>query len=143
MRHHRKPSSPSISLQDLDISSNQHALAFPSFMGLGNRSHSVPSLAPSVSSQPRSMVPENDIALYGYGSVAWKERMEEWKKTQGDNLQVANHQGSSSGWDLDGELDTFDLPIYFPSRCLLIVECVLVNNATNFWFCTTHDEENF
>ncbi|GMP25453.1 hypothetical protein CsSME_00002316 [Camellia sinensis var. sinensis] len=97
--------------EDSDISSNQHALVFPSFMGPGNRSHSVPSPAPSVSSQPRSMVPEKDIALYGYGSVAWKERMEEWKKRQGDNLQVANHQGSSSGWDLDGELDDVDLPM--------------------------------
>ncbi|CAL5364876.1 unnamed protein product [Camellia sinensis] len=102
--------------EDSDISSNQHALVFPSFMGPGNRSHSVPSPAPSVSSQPRSMVPEKDIALYGYGSVAWKERMEEWKKRQGDNLQVANHQGSSSGWDLDGELDDVDLPMMDEGR---------------------------
>ncbi|KAL0424463.1 UNVERIFIED_CONTAM: Cellulose synthase A catalytic subunit [UDP-forming] [Sesamum radiatum] len=53
----------------------------------------------------RSMVPEKDIALYGYGSIAWKERMEEWRKRQNHKLQVVKHQG-----DNDGELDP-DLPM--------------------------------
>lgn len=54
--------------------------------------------------QPRAMVPQKDAALYGYGSVAWKDRMEEWKKRQGDRLQVVKHEGGD-GPD-DGDLPT-------------------------------------
>ncbi|TKY49829.1 cellulose synthase A catalytic subunit 5 of UDP-forming [Spatholobus suberectus] len=32
--------------------------------------------------QARSMDPSKDLAAYGYGSVAWKERMEIWKQRQ-------------------------------------------------------------
>lgn len=42
---------------------------------------------------PRPMDPKKDLAVYGYGTVAWKERMEEWKKQQGEKLQVVKHQG--------------------------------------------------
>ncbi|GAA0169443.1 DNA-binding transcription factor [Lithospermum erythrorhizon] len=51
------------------------------------------------------MVPENDIAVYGYGSVAWKDRMEEWKKRQNDQLQVIKHQGGGD----DGDNEDSDL----------------------------------
>lgn len=57
------------------------------------------------------MVPEKDIALYGYGSVAWKDRMEDWKKRQNDKLQVVKHQGSSDGGDFDGSEIDPDLPM--------------------------------
>ena len=54
------------------------------------------------------MVPKKDIAVYGYGSVAWKDRMEEWKKRQNDKLQVVKHEGGN----FDGEdLDDADLPM--------------------------------
>lgn len=59
-----------------------------------------------VAVQPRPMDPKKDIAVYGYGSVAWKERMEDWKKKQGEKLQVVRHEG---GKDSD-ELDDPDLP---------------------------------
>lgn len=59
--------------------------------------------------QPRPMVPKKDIAVYGYGSVAWKDRMEEWKKRQSDKLQVVKHEGDgkdgSFGDDLDDDPD--------------------------------------
>lgn len=32
--------------------------------------------------QARPMDPSKDLASYGYGSVAWKERMEIWKQRQ-------------------------------------------------------------
>jgi len=32
--------------------------------------------------QARSMDPSKDLAAYGYGSVAWKERMKIWKQRQ-------------------------------------------------------------
>lgn len=58
---------------------------------------------------PRPMDPKKDLAVYGYGTVAWKERMEDWKKKQNDKLQVVKHGGK--GGDNDGdELDDPDLP---------------------------------
>lgn len=32
--------------------------------------------------QARPLDPSKDLAAYGYGSVAWKERMEMWKQKQ-------------------------------------------------------------
>ncbi|XP_047969230.1 cellulose synthase A catalytic subunit 5 [UDP-forming]-like isoform X2 [Salvia hispanica] len=65
---------------------------------------------------PRSMVPEKDIALYGYGSVAWRDRMEEWKRRQNDKLEVINHQQSNGNGDLDiSEMDP-DLPMMDEGR---------------------------
>lgn len=60
---------------------------------------------------PRPMDPKKDLAVYGYGSVAWKDRMEEWKKKQNDKLQLVKLQGGNSG-NLDEELDDPDLPKY-------------------------------
>lgn len=58
------------------------------------------------------MVPKKDIAVYGYGSVAWKDRMEDWKKRQNDKLQVVKHEGGYDGGELEGdELDDPDLPM--------------------------------
>lgn len=60
----------------------------------------------------RPMVPKKDIAVYGYGSVAWKDRMEEWKKKQGDKLQVVKHQGENDGGNFGGnDLGDPDLPM--------------------------------
>lgn len=56
--------------------------------------------------QPRSMDPSKDLAAYGYGSVAWKERMEGWKQKQ-ERLQHVRNEG---GGDWDG--DDADLPLY-------------------------------
>ena len=33
--------------------------------------------------QPKPMVSKKDIVVYGYGSVAWKDRMEEWSNDGG------------------------------------------------------------
>lgn len=55
------------------------------------------------------MVPEKDIAVYGYGSVAWKDRMEEWKRRQNERLQVVKHPGANDEFD-GGDFDA-DLPM--------------------------------
>lgn len=57
------------------------------------------------------MVPKKDIAVYGYGSVAWKDRMEDWKKRQNDKLQVVKHGGNDNGNFEGDELDDPDLPM--------------------------------
>lgn len=64
---------------------------------------------PDVAVNLRPMVPEKDIAVYGYGSVAWKDRMEEWKRRQNERLQVVKHQGANDDFD-GGDFDA-DLPM--------------------------------
>ncbi|KAL0543527.1 hypothetical protein IC582_018624 [Cucumis melo] len=98
--------------EDYEISADQHALV-PHFMGNGNRVHPMPSPDRSSPSQGRPMVPHKDFALYGYGSVAWKDRMEDWKKKQNDKLQVVKHPGV----DDDGnDIDDPDLPMMDEAR---------------------------
>ncbi|KAL6524947.1 Cellulose synthase A catalytic subunit 2 UDP-forming [Orobanche minor] len=90
--------------EDDTISADKHALIIPPFAGRGKRVHPVPFTDSSMTLPPRPMDPKKDLAVYGYGTVAWKERMEEWKRKQNDKLQVVKHQG---GVD---ELDDPDLP---------------------------------
>ncbi|TQE00679.1 hypothetical protein C1H46_013728 [Malus baccata] len=103
--------------EDTEISSNRHALIVPPYMDHGNRVHPMPFSDPS-SLEPRPMVPKKDIAVYGYGSVAWKDRMEEWKKKQNEKLQVVKHEGVSDGGNCGGndELDDSDLPMMDEGR---------------------------
>lgn len=59
------------------------------------------------------MDPHKDLAVYGYGSVAWKDRIEDWKKRQANRLQVVKLQGGGNGGgasDGDG-LEDPDLPM--------------------------------
>ncbi|MBA0759794.1 hypothetical protein Gotri_022627, partial [Gossypium trilobum] len=101
--------------EHLEISADHHALIVPPFMGHGNRVHPMPYTDPAVPLQPRPMVPKKDIAVYGYGSVAWKDRMEEWKKRQNDKLQVVKHEGGNDGGNGE-ELDDADLPMMDEGR---------------------------
>ncbi|GLT32117.1 hypothetical protein SLA2020_068060 [Shorea laevis] len=91
--------------EDVGISSDKHALIIPPFMGCGNRVH--PMLVPdsSMTMPPRAMDPKKDLAVYGYGTVAWKERMEDWKKKQNEKLQMVKHEGGNGD-----EFDDPDLP---------------------------------
>jgi cellulose synthase A len=92
-----------------DIPPEQHALV-PSFMGGGGkRIHPLPYADPSLPVQPRSMDPSKDLAAYGYGSVAWKERMESWKQKQERMHQMRNDGGGEDGGD-------DDLPLMDESR---------------------------
>ncbi|KAH6757915.1 cellulose synthase 6 [Perilla frutescens var. hirtella] len=92
--------------EDDTISADKHALIIPPFRG--KRIHPMPSTDSSMTSlPPRPMDPKKDLAVYGYGTVAWKERMEEWKRKQNEKLQVVKHQGDKGGGD---ELDDADLP---------------------------------
>nr|QST87243.1 cellulose synthase [Abelmoschus esculentus] len=71
---------------------------------------------PSVPLHPRPMAPKKDLAFYGYGSVAWKERMEDWKKRQNDKLHVVKHEGGNGGNFNGEELDDADLPMMDEGR---------------------------
>ncbi|KAJ6397522.1 hypothetical protein OIU77_018522 [Salix suchowensis] len=50
-----------------------------------------------------------DLAAYGYGSIAWKERMESWKQKQ-DKLQITNRENG------DHDDDDPDLPLMDEAR---------------------------
>ncbi|KAI9078313.1 hypothetical protein K1719_039689 [Acacia pycnantha] len=102
--------------EDSEISSDRHALIVPPYMNLGNRVHPMPYNDPSVSLQPRPLAPNKDLAVYGYGSVRWKARMEEWKKRQGDKLQVVKHEGHNGGNFGGDDLDDSDLPMMDEGR---------------------------
>uniref|UniRef100_A0A0D9WXC4 Cellulose synthase n=1 Tax=Leersia perrieri TaxID=77586 RepID=A0A0D9WXC4_9ORYZ len=97
-----------------DIPPEQHALV-PSYMGGGGgggkRIHPLPFADPSVPVQPRSMDPSKDLAAYGYGSVAWKDRMEDWKQKQ-ERMQQLRSEGGGD-WDGDGDAD---LPLMDEAR---------------------------
>ncbi|ERN11467.1 hypothetical protein AMTRI_Chr03g43740 [Amborella trichopoda] len=99
-----------------DIPPEQHALV-PSFMGGGGkRIHPLPFADPNLPVQPRSMDPSKDLAAYGYGSVAWKERVENWKHKQ-EKLQVMRNENGGKEWDPDGNgPDGPDLPLMDEAR---------------------------
>ncbi|KAD6119445.1 hypothetical protein E3N88_10716 [Mikania micrantha] len=92
---------------------DSHALIIPPFMGQLKRIHPMQCFD-AVSSislvHPRPMDPKKDLAIYGYGTVAWKDRMEEWRKRQADKLEIIKLQESGGGGDGDGDLDDVDLP---------------------------------
>lgn len=61
------------------------------------------------------MDPTKDLAAYGYGSIAWKERVESWKIRQG-KLQMMMTEGgqlqaSGKGGHDDGGPNGPDLPM--------------------------------
>ncbi|CAA7409860.1 unnamed protein product [Spirodela intermedia] len=97
-----------------DIPPEQHALV-PAFTGSGGkRIHPLPFTdSNSLPAQPRSMDPSKDLAAYGYGSVAWKERMESWKQKQ-ERLQLAKNENGRK--DFDDDDDDPDLPIMDEGR---------------------------
>ncbi|KMT19568.1 hypothetical protein BVRB_1g011870 [Beta vulgaris subsp. vulgaris] len=95
--------------EDAGISPDRHALMIPPFITRGKKVHPVPFPDSAMSLPPRPMDPKKDLAVYGYGSVAWKDRMEEWKRRQNDKLQMVKHQGENGNYD-GGEPEDPDLP---------------------------------
>ncbi|TYH13391.1 hypothetical protein ES288_A06G136300v1 [Gossypium darwinii] len=97
--------------EDAGISSDKHALIVPPFMSCGKRVHPMPVPDPSLTLPPRPMDPKKDLADYGYGTVAWKERMEDWKRKQNEKLQVVKHEGYNRD-----EFEDPDLPVMDEGR---------------------------
>ncbi|XP_052202125.1 probable cellulose synthase A catalytic subunit 3 [UDP-forming] [Diospyros lotus] len=94
-------------MADDDIPQDQLALV-PSLAEAGDgskRIHPLPLPYPSLAVQPRPLDPSKDLAAYGYGSIAWKERMKNWKRRQ-EKLQITNDKDPGS----DNE-DGMNLPL--------------------------------
>jgi len=89
---------------DPGIPPEHHALIVPQFMGGGKRVHPLPYGDSNFPVQTRSMDPTKDLAVYGYGSVAWKERVENWKRRQ-DKMQVMRTDGGMLPGGKDGDPD--------------------------------------
>ncbi|XP_008785840.2 cellulose synthase A catalytic subunit 5 [UDP-forming]-like [Phoenix dactylifera] len=95
------------------ISSDHHALVIPPYV---TQIHSRPVAGSSVSTQSRPINPNKDIAVYGYGTVAWKDRVDDWKRKQLIKLQRPQLEGGDGG-GLDGDgPDNPDLPMSDESR---------------------------
>ncbi|KAF6168898.1 hypothetical protein GIB67_038395 [Kingdonia uniflora] len=93
-------------MQGDDIPSEHHALV-PSFMGGGVGKKILPlPFSDFTPVQTRSMDPFKDSSAYGYGSVAWKERVETWRQKQ--ERLIKNEDGDKD-WGNDG--DGIDLPV--------------------------------
>ncbi|XP_004502891.1 cellulose synthase A catalytic subunit 2 [UDP-forming]-like [Cicer arietinum] len=102
--------------EDPDISSDRHALIVPPYSNNGSRVHPMSYTDQPNSLKPKSMVQGKDIAVYGYGSVAWKYRMEEWKRRQNEKFQVVNLEGSNHSGNFGDELDDPDFPMMDEGR---------------------------
>ncbi len=62
----------------------------------------------------RPMDPAKDLGSYGYGSIAWKERVESWKLRQGMQMTTTEGgqlQASGKGAHDDNGLNGPDLPM--------------------------------
>ncbi|XP_057454077.1 probable cellulose synthase A catalytic subunit 3 [UDP-forming] isoform X2 [Lotus japonicus] len=85
--------------EDDEISEDHHAIV-PSSSSMGKD---------IITLQARPMDPSKDLAAYGYGSIAWKERMEIWKQRQG---KLGNMRKEKENEDMDKVID--DEIIEFP-----------------------------
>lgn len=62
----------------------------------------------------RSLDPAKDLGSYGYGSIAWKERVESWKLRQGMQMTTTaggQLQANGKGGDDGSHQDCSDLPM--------------------------------
>ncbi|PIA41165.1 hypothetical protein AQUCO_02300159v1 [Aquilegia coerulea] len=97
--------------QENGTSPDRQALIVAPFLNYGKQIHPMLLHDAYLSLHPRPLDPKRDLAVYGYGSVAWKERIEDWKKKQKDKLEVVDHQGGDFGGNYHGdEYDNPDLP---------------------------------
>eukprot|EP01018_Ginkgo_biloba_P008392 Gb_25795 [translate_table: standard] len=104
---------PSVSGELPALSPERCTIALPpSGGGSGKRVHPLPFADPTHPVQVRVVDPAKDLNSYGFGNIAWKERLESWKMKQEKNtLQVANgshyasegKDGDMDGAGVDGE----------------------------------------
>lgn len=106
VRQNMLPQVPLLTNGQMDpgIPPEHHALIVPQFMGGGKRVHPLPYADSNFQGQTRSMDPTKDLAVYGYGSVAWKDRVETWKRRQ-DKMQVMRSDGGTLPGGKDGDPD--------------------------------------
>ncbi|KAJ6805609.1 cellulose synthase A catalytic subunit 5 [UDP-forming]-like isoform X1 [Iris pallida] len=111
------------------ISSESHALVIRQFVGSGS---SMPLPGSSLScGQYRPINPNKDISIYGYGSVAWKDRMDEWKRKQSEKMQKIPLEGRYGGGLYGEDPDSPDLPMTDEGRQPLSRKLPISSNKIN------------
>lgn len=105
------------------ITPEHRSLVLPSVMGGGKRVHPIPYVSePSTPGHSsRSKESSRDLSSYGYGSVAWKERVESWKvkqvRSQMMMTEGRQHGSGRKGGDLEEDgYDNQDLPMNDEAR---------------------------
>ncbi|CAL9145528.1 unnamed protein product [Musa hybrid cultivar] len=83
------------------ISCDDHALIIPPYGGFGGQVHQGAASGTFASTQSRPINPNKDISVYGYGTVAWKNRIDEWKRNQLSRMQQHQLEGGDGGY-IDG-----------------------------------------
>lgn len=58
-----------------------------------------------VALQARPMDPSKDLAAYGYGSIAWKEKMKIWKQRQ---MKISDMKKENDNEDPDNTVEDDD-----------------------------------
>ncbi|KAL2643114.1 hypothetical protein R1flu_010701 [Riccia fluitans] len=123
--------------ESVDPPPDRHALmvSTPSFSGGGKRVHPLPysTVTSSVPVQSaRSMDPSKDLSAYGYGSVAWKERLDSWREKQ-EKTHTSLAEGAEMA-DRGGDFeygDGPDLPSMDESRQPLSRKIPLASSLVN------------
>ncbi|XP_024396834.1 cellulose synthase A catalytic subunit 7 [UDP-forming] isoform X1 [Physcomitrium patens] len=98
-----------------NATSPDHQAIFP--VAGGKRIH--PVAYSDIGSPARPLDPAKDLGSYGYGSIAWKERVESWKLRQGMQMTTTEGgqlQASGKGGHDENGPDCPDLPIMDESR---------------------------
>ncbi|KAJ8467321.1 hypothetical protein OPV22_029873 [Ensete ventricosum] len=101
------------------ISCDDHALIIPPYGGFGGQVHQGAASGTSASTQLRPINPNKDISVYGYGTVAWKNRIDEWKTKQLSRIQQHQLEGGDGGYIDRYDPDNSDLSIFL--ICLLLI----------------------
>eukprot|EP00252_Welwitschia_mirabilis_P014826 TRINITY_DN3286_c0_g1_i2.p1 TRINITY_DN3286_c0_g1~~TRINITY_DN3286_c0_g1_i2.p1 ORF type:complete len:911 (+),score=133.52 TRINITY_DN3286_c0_g1_i2:215-2947(+) len=108
--HTINPQIPLLTNGEMDhgIPPEHHALIVPQFMGGGKRIHPLPYAESNLPVQPRPLDPTKDLAVYGYGSVAWKDRMDNFRKRQEKMQMMRSDGGTPDGKDSDPDVNEPD-----------------------------------
>ncbi|KAF7836332.1 putative cellulose synthase A catalytic subunit 3 [UDP-forming] [Senna tora] len=96
--------------QQVDDTPQEHHAIVPSSMGKNNQIIEMQMQA------IRPMDPSKDLAAYGYGSIAWKERMEMWKQKQAKLHQTRKEDSSEDHKDNNFEDDDSEFPLMDEAR---------------------------
>ncbi|KAF7127029.1 hypothetical protein RHSIM_Rhsim11G0083600 [Rhododendron simsii] len=124
---------PAYDQEDAVISSHKQPLTIPLSTSHGKQVRPVP---------PRPMDTKKDLAVYGYGTVAWKDRMEAWKRRQDEKLQILKHEPDGAddpdffGLDEGRQALSRKLPISSsrinPYRIIILLRFVILGLFFNY-----------
>ncbi|CAK9207649.1 unnamed protein product [Sphagnum troendelagicum] len=137
MRHPMQPQFPLLTNGQVPDAEDEQAIVVPPGVGSGGkRVHPLPYIESNLPVQARPMDPTKDLAAYGYGSVAWKERVDSWKLRQEKMQMMMMTEGGQQltgikgGGDFD-DPNGPDLPIMDEARQPLSRKVFIASSKIN------------